>query len=563
MFTVRRLLLAIPGDRRCRIPTRAISQIQPCHRYATSNSNSDNVRRPSRLTARNAAKVGALTGFAGLAYYVTRPALPTPTSTSQNDKIPQRLLGEPLSDEHTTAFLRQHERKFDVDLDELVKADEAKKGKAGKRGWGGWFGGEDKQGVVVESAPVLGYHLNQVASNAQVEDYHSENRLSGGVILGVYDGHGGTECAIVLSQYLGAYVGKAISEIPTTSTTPPSPSVRKAQVTAALKTAFERMDADIINGGIEISSNVPYAETLRHALRPAVAGSCAIVAYMEGKDVYVACTGDSRAVIVKRRGDGSLEAVDLSADQTTSNPAEYARLLEEHPDEEKTVVARGRILGGLMPTRAFGDSSYKWLQAEKDALGMRKNAAYLTPPYVTASPEVVHYTLDLSTDKALILATDGIWDCLSSEQAVDLVGGHMQRNKLLPDPPTIGTSLLDPANRAGGDWDWSDDNAATCLIRNAVGRGDPALLAKLVRIPPPHSRRWRDDMTVNVVFFGEDGNSTTSTAKRPPLEGSVNQQQLQGPLEHVDLARAAPKTHRFKQWVQGLQAQQNQSARRK
>lgn len=33
----------------------------------------------------------------------------------------------------------------------------------------------------------------------------------------------------------------------------------------------------------------------------------------------------------------------------------------EHPaDEANTVISRGRVLGGLEPTRAFGDARYKW-----------------------------------------------------------------------------------------------------------------------------------------------------------------------------------------------------------
>jgi len=33
----------------------------------------------------------------------------------------------------------------------------------------------------------------------------------------------------------------------------------------------------------------------------------------------------------------------------------------EHPEDEKDEVIRnGRVLGGLEPTRAFGDARYKW-----------------------------------------------------------------------------------------------------------------------------------------------------------------------------------------------------------
>jgi len=37
------------------------------------------------------------------------------------------------------------------------------------------------------------------------------------------------------------------------------------------------------------------------------------------------------------------------------------RIQSEHPkDEEDYVIREGRVLGGLEPTRAFGDARYKW-----------------------------------------------------------------------------------------------------------------------------------------------------------------------------------------------------------
>ena len=37
------------------------------------------------------------------------------------------------------------------------------------------------------------------------------------------------------------------------------------------------------------------------------------------------------------------------------------RMQSEHPaDEALDVIRNGRVLGGLEPTRAFGDSRYKW-----------------------------------------------------------------------------------------------------------------------------------------------------------------------------------------------------------
>ena len=37
------------------------------------------------------------------------------------------------------------------------------------------------------------------------------------------------------------------------------------------------------------------------------------------------------------------------------------RVRSEHPEDERNdVIRNGRVLGGLEPTRAFGDARYKW-----------------------------------------------------------------------------------------------------------------------------------------------------------------------------------------------------------
>jgi len=37
------------------------------------------------------------------------------------------------------------------------------------------------------------------------------------------------------------------------------------------------------------------------------------------------------------------------------------RMQSEHPaDEKQDVIRNGRVLGGLEPSRAFGDARYKW-----------------------------------------------------------------------------------------------------------------------------------------------------------------------------------------------------------
>lgn len=43
------------------------------------------------------------------------------------------------------------------------------------------------------------------------------------------------------------------------------------------------------------------------------------------------------------------------------------RIQSEHPpDEAGSVIRAGRVLGGLEPSRAFGDARYKWPRDVQD-----------------------------------------------------------------------------------------------------------------------------------------------------------------------------------------------------
>jgi pyruvate dehydrogenase phosphatase len=49
-----------------------------------------------------------------------------------------------------------------------------------------------------------------------------------------------------------------------------------------------------------------------------------------------------------------------------------------------------------------------------------------TPPYLTAEPVVTSTKIDPRNPSFLIMATDGLWDMLSSQQAVDVVGKWLE-----------------------------------------------------------------------------------------------------------------------------------------
>ncbi|THH30704.1 hypothetical protein EUX98_g3505 [Antrodiella citrinella] len=333
-------------------------------------------------------------------------------------------------------------------------------------------------------------------------------------------------------------------------------------VSLAIQTAFANLDSDIMNAPLRILSEAlsqPGADknTLpdlsQHPMGlatmfPAMSGSCALMALFDTahRNLYIACTGDSRAVagVWEETADGKgIWRVDvLSEDQTGRNPNELRRMQSEHPPSEANdIISRGRIFGGLEVVRAFGDARYKWSRDVQEVLAqvflhgnnerMRPASQLLkTPPYVTPRPVITHRKLhglpldspdtasrSKSTLRFVVLATDGLYDELTSEEVVALVGGHLaglkgtitkaKLNELVPTLEGEGKTLDGKAARiqdSAGSWAFVDDNVSTHLIRNAFGGGDEGWLRKLLSIPSQYSRSYRDDITCTVVYW-EDG----------------------------------------------------------
>ncbi|KAF8988659.1 hypothetical protein BGZ52_005180 [Haplosporangium bisporale] len=395
---------------------------------------------------------------------------------------------------------------------------------------------------------ILGYSINQVASNNPIEDDLSRHviRAKDGsldrVFFGVFDGHGGWCCSQKVAQELAPTVATELDKVKN--------SRDVMAVMEAIESGFLKLDDKIVNETVQQVLSFPSRPLACSSLLPAISGSCALMAYVDvkEKDLYVACTGDSRAVLGVRepaaKGTGhSWKAVPLSFDQTGRNRWEVRRMQEEHPGEESTVIMRGRVLGGLEPTRAFGDSRYKWSKEIQEKVFQlfpsyrQPHRNYHTPPYVTAKPVVKHHKLR-PEDRFLVMATDGLWDKLTSEEVIQLVGDLLDgktgkeqtvldrdeikraKQKLMAIKAAITGNKPDqqeeeeeltPANLAPKgpasqirQFTFKDEgNASTHLVRNALGGGDDDRLAATLSIPAPMSRVYRDDITVTVIFFGE------------------------------------------------------------
>ncbi|ELU02670.1 hypothetical protein CAPTEDRAFT_174406 [Capitella teleta] len=411
----------------------------------------------------------------------------------------------------------------------------------------------------VKAKYVVGaFESNQVASNNPIEDRRAVGRLtnSGATLYGIFDGHGGPSCAQAVSERLLDYISVALlspeeleqfshtmrSDVPMeliehmsfmnaysspTLTSRWKASLQKFVVESlsmsgfddehiegsllgeALKTAFKRLDNDLS------SEAMPVANTMdEDMIGIALSGACACVAHVDGLNLHVANSGDCRAVLGKLEDSNKWCAIPLSVDHNPDNGQEVSRLKKAHPKSESGfIIKSNRLLSQLIPLRAFGDVRYKWrvqdlkiLEAACGHTVIPMN--YYTPPYLTVEPEIRFHRLG-PRDKFLVIASDGLWEMLPSEDVVRLVGEYLEardtENKF-----HAGSSLsLGNINRSlkrrqqGLSHNVKDSNAATHLIRHALGF-EHRLVSEMLTFPPYVARNYRDDITITVIFFDED-----------------------------------------------------------
>lgn len=148
-------------------------------------------------------------------------------------------------------------------------------------------------------------------------------------------------------------------------------------------------------------------------------GCTCVAVYVVGKHLYVANAGDSRAVLATRTGDGRVVARDLSVDHKPDEPEESERITQwggfVRPSPEPGLSARVYLdaeftMIGLAMSRSIGDYAVK-------AVG------------VIAEPDVQEFDID-PQDQFMILASDGVWEFITSQEAVDIVQENISNGAL-------------------------------------------------------------------------------------------------------------------------------------
>ncbi|KAI4985011.1 hypothetical protein ZWY2020_017641 [Hordeum vulgare] len=157
----------------------------------------------------------------------------------------------------------------------------------------------------------------------------------------------------------------------------------------------------------------------------AAVGSCCLLGAIAGDTLYVANLGDSRAVLGRRVvGGGVAVAERLSTDHNVASEEVRMEVSSQNPDDGQIVVhTRGawRIKGIIQVSRSIGDVYLKKPEYSLDPLFRQIGPVIaLKRPALSAEPQI-HVRKLKPTDQFIIFASDGLWEHLSDDAAVQIV----------------------------------------------------------------------------------------------------------------------------------------------
>ncbi|CAD2092003.1 protein phosphatase PPM8, putative [Plasmodium vinckei brucechwatti] len=255
----------------------------------------------------------------------------------------------------------------------------------------------------------------------------------------VMDGHGGPTMAEILRKWLPAYVKKHLM------TKLLNGKIKPRDIVSSIEAAHLEFDHDVLQVTLNFKNTI-------YNYSPS--GSCALSILMDKHSYYVSNVGDSKSLLLRPD-----EFVVLNNVHNIAEPMEKEKLIKEHPNDKKLILARlGRdnvvypsidqsqvpttkqvgplelyrpsrknatyIKGLLQCTRSFGDYFLKYedfaVKYMKTLDSFQKPYSF---PYITSRPEV--FALRRSkNDKYLVLASDGVTTDLSDFNIHDIISNY-------------------------------------------------------------------------------------------------------------------------------------------
>ncbi|CAJ1942289.1 unnamed protein product [Sphenostylis stenocarpa] len=293
-----------------------------------------------------------------------------------------------------------------------------------------------------------------------------------GTFVGVYDGHGGPETSRYVCDHLFQHLKRFASE-------------QKSMSVEVIRKAYQATEEGFLS-----------VVTKQWPMNPQIAavGTCCLVGVICGGILYIANLGDSRAVLGRVvRATGDVLAIQLSSEHNVGIESVRQEMHSLHPDDSKIVVLKHnvwRVKGLIQISRSIGDVYLKKAEFNKEPLYAKFRVRDgFKRPILSSDPSISVHELQ-QHDQFLIFASDGLWEHLSNQDAVDIV-----QNK--------------PHN-----------GIARRLIKAALqeaAKKREMRYSDLKKIDRGVRRHFHDDITVVVVFLDSNLVSRASSVRGPPL----------------------------------------------
>ncbi|KAK3035738.1 hypothetical protein RJ639_033440 [Escallonia herrerae] len=316
------------------------------------------------------------------------------------------------------------------------------------------------------------YSIAVVQANSSLEDQSQVFTSQSATYVGVYDGHGGPEASRFVNRRLFPYLHKFVTE-------------QGGLSADVIKKAFSATEEEFIR---LVKRSLPS--------RPQIAsvGSCCLVGAISNGELYVANLGDSRVVLGRKVSDGYNRNRVIADRLSRDHNVAYAEVRKEvealHPDDSAIVVhCRGvwRIKGIIQVSRSIGDVYLKKPEFNRDPIFQQYgNPVPLKRPVLSAVPSIISRKLR-PDDLFLIFASDGLWELLSDEAAVEIV---LKNPRVGIAKRLVGAALQEAAKK------------------REIRYKDIKKIEKGIR------RHFHDDITVIVLYLDQHRGSADGKFKR-------------------------------------------------
>ncbi|XP_008791943.1 probable protein phosphatase 2C 60 [Phoenix dactylifera] len=315
---------------------------------------------------------------------------------------------------------------------------------------------------------------NLLEDQSQIESGPLSSLESGlhGTFVGIYDGHGGPETSRYINDHLFHHLKRFASE-------------QQSMSAEVLRKAFQATEEGFFS-----------LVAKQWLMKPQIAavGSCCLVGVICGGTFYVANVGDSRVVLGRLvKATGEVLAIQLSMEHNVSIESVRQELRSLHPDDSQIVVLKHnvwRVKGLIQVSRSIGDIYLKKAEFNREPLYAKfRLREPFKRPILSSEPSILVQPLQ-PLDQFLIFASDGLWEHISNQEAVDIVQNH----------PSSGSAR----------------RLVKAALQEAAKKREMRY-SDLKKIDRGVRRHFHDDITVIVVYLDSNLISKATSNRGPTL----------------------------------------------